>query len=300
MDDQKQLDIWDELQISAPAESLDEEMFELLSAYLDGECSVKERRLVEAYLAGSPQALGVLADLRSHAALLSHQFEPPASLRTAILAATIGNRKPRTAWRWVVPAGLAAAALFAGLVRSIGHSSGSLSGTAETAGGLSGLAAMQAEPNAALGKKPDERRDLERAPYSADSVASPVRVASTEQSEPRLGDSRLMQAVMEASMAGSMAGGSKPKTPDLKKAASPTVVPAAQSKVMPAAGAGSSVPFPAPQRPDVVAIISDDDTPGTAAAQPEPQPDANESLRAMLKEHNKNRTDLKDADKIQF
>ncbi|GEM_PF-7041084 len=292
MDDQKQLDIWDELQISAPAESLDEEMFELLSAYLDGECSVKERRLVDAYLAGSPQAMGVLSDLRAQAALLSEQFEPPAALKAEILSRTTGDRKPRTAWRWAVPAALAAAALFAGVVRLNAPTSGQ--------GRFSDLAAMRTERSTAPVTKPAAEKEFEKAPLSSGSIMQPVRVATTEQSEPRLGDSRLMQAVMEASMVGSTAGGLKPKGSDAKKLAPPTVAPAGQTKVMPSAGAGNSVPFPAPQRPDVVAIISDDDAPSTAAAQPEPQPDANEALRAMLKEHNKNRTDLKDADKIQF
>ena len=90
-------DIWDEIELVGKGEHLDEEMFEYLSAYADGECTAKERRLVEAYLAESPEARAQLADLRMQAAITSEGFvDPPEWLRTAILSKTVD--KPRLRW----------------------------------------------------------------------------------------------------------------------------------------------------------------------------------------------------------
>jgi len=86
MADQK--DIWDELERAFDHGSLDEEMFELLSAYLDDACSHKERRLVEAYLEEIPSAKRVLAELRYQSSLIRTSEEPPFWLRESILSKT--------------------------------------------------------------------------------------------------------------------------------------------------------------------------------------------------------------------
>ncbi|MBA3725782.1 MAG: hypothetical protein H0W86_04850 [Armatimonadetes bacterium] len=91
-------DIWDELESAGHGENLEEEMFEFLSAYIDGECTPKERRLVEAYLAESRAARNALDGLRGQAAFLASETpEPPAWLGVAILARTVGRR--RFAWQ---------------------------------------------------------------------------------------------------------------------------------------------------------------------------------------------------------
>lgn len=89
----KQHDIWDELESASSPDSLEEEMFYLISAYADGECSPKERRLVEAYLAENPEAREMLSEIRAQAAMLgSVSAEPPTWLREAILSATTRRR----------------------------------------------------------------------------------------------------------------------------------------------------------------------------------------------------------------
>ncbi len=110
-------DIWDEIELATAPESLSEEMFYLISAYADGECSLKERRLVEAYLAENSGAREMLADIRAQAAvLMAESAEPPAWLRDAILNST--SRRPALLGRFGVPrvaalAGCAAAAALA-------------------------------------------------------------------------------------------------------------------------------------------------------------------------------------------
>lgn len=90
-------DIWDEIELVSKAEHLDEEMFEYLSAYADGECTAKERRLVEAYLAESAEARAQLAELRMQASMAADGFvDPPEWLRGAILAKTVD--RPRLKW----------------------------------------------------------------------------------------------------------------------------------------------------------------------------------------------------------
>jgi anti-sigma factor RsiW len=109
-------DIWDEIELVSKAEHLDEEMFEYLSAYADGECSTKERRLVEAYLAENAEARAQLADLRMQAAIAAEGFvDPPEWLRGAILAKTVD--RPRLKWPFAAAitaatVGAAAAAIF--------------------------------------------------------------------------------------------------------------------------------------------------------------------------------------------
>ncbi|MCH8275761.1 MAG: hypothetical protein IH851_13345 [Armatimonadetes bacterium] len=89
----RQRDIWDQIEMATQPGSLDEEIFELISAYADGECSSKERRLVEAYLQENPRAREVLGELRAQAALFQEQAEePPAWLRDAVLSRT--TRRP--------------------------------------------------------------------------------------------------------------------------------------------------------------------------------------------------------------
>lgn len=105
-------DIWDEIELVGTGEHLDEEMFEFLSAYADGECSAKERRLVEAYLAENAGAREQLAELRMQSALASEQLlDPPEWLRASILASTVDRRR----LRWPFAAGISAAAAAAAL-----------------------------------------------------------------------------------------------------------------------------------------------------------------------------------------
>lgn len=101
-------DIWDQIEMTGRGEHLDEEMFDYLSAYADGECSDKERRLVEAYLAENPAARELLAELRAQsAAIAADRAEPPAWLSEAILSKT----SARKSWfNWPAAAGLASCA----------------------------------------------------------------------------------------------------------------------------------------------------------------------------------------------
>src|SRR6185503_17613224 len=100
-------DIWDEIEKRSHGESMSEEMFEFLSAYADGECNPKERRLVEAYLTESAEARAVLSDLRRQAAIMAEDIRnSPAGLSDAIFAATV--RRRGIAWPSV--AGFAGAA----------------------------------------------------------------------------------------------------------------------------------------------------------------------------------------------
>lgn len=109
-------DIWDEIELVSKAEHLDEEMFEYLSAYADGECTAKERRLLEAYLAESAEARAQLAELRMQASMAADGFvDPPEWLRGAILAKTVD--RPRLKWPFAAAltaatAGAAALAIY--------------------------------------------------------------------------------------------------------------------------------------------------------------------------------------------
>lgn len=88
-------DIWDDIESQSHGESLDEEMFEFISAYADGECTLKERRLVEAYLSESRHAQRLLADIRSTGALFqSTTHTPPDLVTDQIFAKT--TRRART------------------------------------------------------------------------------------------------------------------------------------------------------------------------------------------------------------
>jgi hypothetical protein len=90
---EKQHDIWDELESATGPDSLEEEMFYLISAYADGECSPKEKRLVEAYLSENPEARDMLAEIRAQAAMLAAETaEPPGWLREAIFNSTTRRR----------------------------------------------------------------------------------------------------------------------------------------------------------------------------------------------------------------
>lgn len=71
-------------------------MFELISAYIDGECSLKEQKLVEAYLAENPQASKLLEELSAIKVLWGQaKVYPPTSLREAILSSTIRRSASR-------------------------------------------------------------------------------------------------------------------------------------------------------------------------------------------------------------
>ncbi len=90
-------DIWDELEQNRPPLTLEEEMFELVSAYYDGECSLKEQKLVEAYLSENAHASHLLEDLRFlHTLWNQSEVTPPPTLREAILRSTTRRpEKPR-------------------------------------------------------------------------------------------------------------------------------------------------------------------------------------------------------------
>jgi hypothetical protein len=106
-------DIWDEIERAGTGQHLSEEMFEYISAYADGECNAKERRLVEAYVAENAEARALLADLRSQSAMVGEDMvDSPDWLRTAILRKTVEKR----AARWPFAAGLAAATAAAAIV----------------------------------------------------------------------------------------------------------------------------------------------------------------------------------------
>lgn len=108
-------DIWDDIEAGLPAESLEDEMFELVSAYSDGECSPKERRLVEAYLGENEVGRTLLADLRMASGSIGYSSpQPPSWLNAAILQKT--TRKQGFPWvgvalRYLVPTAAAAAGL---------------------------------------------------------------------------------------------------------------------------------------------------------------------------------------------
>jgi hypothetical protein len=88
-----QQDIWDELERNRPPLTLEEEMFELISAYLDGECSLKEQKIVEAYLAENPRALHLFEELQAIRNLwVPSEVPPPPTLREAIWNST--TRRP--------------------------------------------------------------------------------------------------------------------------------------------------------------------------------------------------------------
>ncbi|HWP31775.1 MAG TPA: zf-HC2 domain-containing protein [Fimbriimonadales bacterium] len=142
-----QKDIWDELEKAFDDHgSLDEEMFELLSAYLDGACSHKERRLVEAYLEEVPGAEKVLAELRSQSSLVRVSEEPPSWLRESIFSKTTQRRNiPVLALR----ASPAAAVIVSVVVLGFWYSSGNISSNSEERLVSKPKVAMN-KPNAAL------------------------------------------------------------------------------------------------------------------------------------------------------
>ena len=100
-------DIWDDIEAGLPAGGLEDEMFELVSAYSDGECSPKERRLVEAYLGQSEKGRSLIEDLRRTSASISQgNPEPPRWLRNAILEKTTqrkGNPWAKLSLRYLTP-----------------------------------------------------------------------------------------------------------------------------------------------------------------------------------------------------
>lgn len=98
---------------------------ERLSAYLDGDLAAGERALLERHLAGCAQCRDELAGLERVRAWLAADTvaaadEPSPSELAAIQARIAGEvvpLRPRpVSWRWVIPAGIAAAAVVAGVM----------------------------------------------------------------------------------------------------------------------------------------------------------------------------------------
>lgn len=114
----KKHDIWDAIEDASLPQSLDEEMFELISAYADGECTNKEKRLVEAYLAENSTAREVLASMRIHSELMMGiSEEPPAWLESTIFEKTT-RKEPflKLSWLrrvWIPVGSLSAAGILA-------------------------------------------------------------------------------------------------------------------------------------------------------------------------------------------
>lgn len=114
----KKHDIWDAIEDASLPQSLDEEMFELISAYADGECTNKEKRLVEAYLAENSTAREVLASMRIHSELMMDiTEEPPAWLESTIFEKTT-RKEPffNLSWlrkAWIPVGSLSAAGILA-------------------------------------------------------------------------------------------------------------------------------------------------------------------------------------------
>lgn len=288
-------DIWDEIEQVCPPDSLDDEMFELISAYADGECSTKERRLVEAYLAENPAAEQILSEIRIQSSVMLHQAEPPSWLKEEILKQTIGVSKPKAlpTLRWAIPA-LAAAAI-AGIwlyprtnTNQPGPTGADL--LAVTPGKPSNSSEPGQQPNSRRGVVPDSHN------YASNEPITPqVRTAGRSEGPTVLNASKEVPELVggappkaDLKPSGS-AGGSGSTTPSETKEKKPIVMPTVE------------VPTADPARPDLVAVSTDDQSGDTLTAEKKPKSDesaeSREALRQALREHNTNKTDIKEGAK---
>lgn len=298
-------DIWDDIEMASQPDDLDTEMFELLSAYVDGECTAKEKRLVTAYLSSSSRAQDLLADLRAQAYLISETALPPVWLKEAILVGTVGKASTPARWgNWklFVPTAAAVALVGAALLnwewpiapKQVGENA-----AATNPGVPSSPRAVEVAANRPAG----EPNTVDAPPPPAAGIPAPYAENDLlTASEAGFGRRRTEGALITASM----------KLPEPTAKREETRTPTISTGSFPIGGAksspaktqppptvpGSEIRMPAPKQPDVVAIVSDAEDPSPADDRSDNKPtNPNESLRAMLREHNKNRTDIKESDK---
>jgi hypothetical protein len=269
-------DIWDEIELASPTETLDDEMFPLISAYADGECTPTERRLVEAYLAESAAGRGTLAALRAQAAALEEgKSDPPAWLRESILAKTV--QAPRWTARFPRVGKVAALASAAAAAAAVTFYT-LRAPLAEVAGG------SVVADSARLGI------DVSGSPFVLPPVdeSGPPDDDVVRRTPSRGGDARIVPAVHTPEIG----LGSKTTAPrggpavaagnsDAPAPSATTVEYVAQNRGM-------------PEQPDVVAMTSEsyaDEPPVAATVLAEPDP--REKLRERLKALNQGNKDVK-------
>ena len=267
-------DIWDEIELAGTGEHLDEEMFEYLSAYADGECTAKERRLVEAYLTESPEAREQLADLRMQAAIASEGMsDPPDWLHTAIMSKTID--RPRL--RWPFAAGItAAAAGAAALALYFAQPIESAESKADLIAANVVDEPMVSEPPSIV---PDVRPTSPPAAGGQTSESTPVRMASRSLRRPERDIAQASRAVAEQPVAST-------------QAPSPPVVEEPDPEVTYAVVEHRSGSFESKQ-PDVFDSEPSAEparTGGTAA--PAVLPDAREKLRDKVRKMNEEKLEI--------
>lgn len=290
---QDQHDIWDELELNSAPESLVEEMFYLISAYADGECSWKERRLVEAYVAEQRGAREMLSEIRSQTALIgSERCEAPDWLRDAILNST--TRRPRLLKRVVFsrPVAFAVAAsalLAAGLLLWPTRKTVEIGPIGEV------VAVTDSRP-----KQPDfSPRYTGGTVNSHSTELTVVSDADTRPRRPLTTASRLRQASPVASSGGSPSGAARPEPRNGHAASSTTSSTAPGVRMGPEAG---PVPRAVPEQPDVVALAgmsSEGEESLVESRQPESKTvetgkDPREGLRKRLRAVNQD-SDVQDA-----
>lgn len=291
-------DIWDELELATAGENLDEEMFELISAYADGEATPKERRLVEAYVAQSAEGRRLLADLRAGSAILAQaqSAEAPAWLEEAILDSTTRRRftlRLPTPLRIVLP--VAAAGLAVALLRPSGI--------------------VPYAPNAWV----EERQPAP--PPVRERVFAPPKSASQPDGERLLAQARPPTATKmnkrsprerETKAGGREAGGRPAVDPGPRSGGLPfgggrTAAPESAGALSAHSSPKFSLygptygatPKTAADEPDPVSLVASseqDETPVvTASKSDEPSPEARNRLREQLKKLNATQNELKEA-----
>lgn len=291
-------DIWDELELVTAGENLDEEMFELISAYADGEATPKERRLIEAYIAQSAEGRRLLADLRGGSAILAQaqRSEAPSWLEGAILDATTRRRIRLTlpaALRIAVPAAAAGLAVFllrpsdvepyvpgARIVDASAASPtdpGRVSVVPE-ASGRAGSEQLVAQANPA-GETKGARRSLRPRATEADTRLA----GGTLSPDPGAGSG------------GAALGGGRTAAPESAGALSAHSSP----KVSLYGPTFGVTPKMAAEEPDPVALLASSEEREqrvvTSSKSDEPSPEARNRLREQLKKLNANQNELKEA-----
>jgi anti-sigma factor RsiW len=273
-------DIWDEIEKRGHGERLSEEMFEFLSAYADGECGPKERRLVEAYLTESAEARQILADLRAQAAMVSEETtDSPAWLRQAILERTASKRR----FAWPAIGGLAGAAAAAVVTTLI----------------WSPKPTALPEPAYASRPQAEPSRVLEPALPKSDSAHNvPGSTTPAPTKRPVRTAERFIAAVYSPAPAKEI---QPPGPPKATTSARPrTETKPAESATVAYFSGSSSVSKPDATPPDVVALA------GSTADEPEKTslglrkdgdvlPDSRDKIRERLKKLNEDTKDIKEA-----